>query len=576
MELPARTSKKLLRCSHWPLVSAFLADQLPNPCLSLLDLGCGSGELIAELGEDAANIKITGVDADPPAIHRATDEEPGHRFLQGSFEELPLLVGTTEYDCVLAILSLHHATNLFRACSEVTRHVRVGGRFVLIDLFSAQCDSFAQSVAQQLFFDHIRFLRPCLRTLHDFGWRRVLSFCVWRIGYFISTGGRAHMKDDYDRHLPPLLDRWRDALNLAMPDGEMRILMGSLLGYTWTRPSGRGGTLPDMPDESSAPIPRTSRAPENDASTNLVAINQTEKCDPSPRPSEVCGAAPGNASPTKEEPRSRLFWRLDRCVEILLAPVLVFIACMFVVVNPERDEALRALEILERFTLAVVAGFSTFNYQQTLDLLKRCRALRSAYFINILTAVNVFLFSLVIRYNRPSARLTGIVAIYAVFLVGNFFQVSRSVSSKYCADTLQGAILAFKSHKILLEDNIPTLIGYTSAVLLVVIGPRYYKIDETFLRFFAGGIAAFHLTLSVIRYSLEIHRNVIQVVLEDSKETDKVFGLINQIPRDVKWWRLAPAMCPVIALGAMEADIHHVTPESSWHWLMHLFGAGAI
>jgi SAM-dependent methyltransferase len=224
--------------SRWSLLSAVLSWELPPSCERLLDIGCGSGDLAARLVGRVRN--FTGIDQDEGCILKAAARHPssrGYQFLLGSFEDLDSAVGASTFDCAVAILSLHHASDITRTCQSVSRHLRVGGRFIIIDLFGNDCRNLVASVARQVFLDHIRYRDACLRTCREAGWQAVLRFFFWRVGYCLSLSGWKHIREDCARGLPPTLSLWHDALNVALPGGTERVLMGGLLLYAWTRPA---------------------------------------------------------------------------------------------------------------------------------------------------------------------------------------------------------------------------------------------------------------------------------------------------------------------------------------------------
>jgi len=224
--------------SRWSLLFAALSWELPFVCERVLDIGCGSGDLATQLAGRIS--KFTGVDNEEACVLRAAERHRGsrnHHFLHGDFENLDSLVGEAKFDCVVAILSLHHASNIARVCQSVSRHLRVGGRFILIDLFGNNSRTFIASVADQLLLSQLRYLRNCLCTCRQVGCKAVLRFFFWRIGYCLSLSGRRHMREDYARSAPPSLSLWRHSLSVALPGGTERVLMGGLLLYAWTRPA---------------------------------------------------------------------------------------------------------------------------------------------------------------------------------------------------------------------------------------------------------------------------------------------------------------------------------------------------
>src|SRR5581483_6474759 len=228
-----------------------------------------------------------------------------------------------------------------------------------------------------------------------------------------------------------------------------------------------------------------------------------------------------------------VLWRVDRGLEKWLAPILVGVVCLFVGSNSEHDQKLHLLENLERVVLAIVAAFATFNYQKTLDKLKRWTRERHAYLLNLLTAANALLFGLVIYFNKPTLRITGIVGIYAVFVTANVLQVCRSI--KQCSDRKKQAALVLEAYTFLLQENAPTLVAYSLAVAVIAAAPLFLSVDETLIKVFTGGIATFHLGLSVIQYSIAILPNdPVEVVLDKSEWSEEAYQRVDRIPVSIK------------------------------------------
>jgi SAM-dependent methyltransferase len=98
-------------------VAAFVLEQLPPPPVSVLEVGCGDGELAREL--DAVGYEVVAIDPEAPdgAIFRSVRlEEFDH---SGSFA------------VVVASLSLHHMGELGAAVDKIAGLLDPGGLLVL-------------------------------------------------------------------------------------------------------------------------------------------------------------------------------------------------------------------------------------------------------------------------------------------------------------------------------------------------------------------------------------------------------------------------------------------------------------
>jgi SAM-dependent methyltransferase len=98
-------------------VASFVREQLPQPPASVLEVGCGEGELAREL--DALGYDVVAIDPEAPAgpiFRRTRLEEFGER---------------SRFDAVVASLSLHHIENLGAAIETIASLLQPGAPLVL-------------------------------------------------------------------------------------------------------------------------------------------------------------------------------------------------------------------------------------------------------------------------------------------------------------------------------------------------------------------------------------------------------------------------------------------------------------
>ncbi|PIE68754.1 MAG: ArsR family transcriptional regulator [Deltaproteobacteria bacterium] len=101
-------------------------------CSAVVDLGCGSGSLLAVLGQKAD--KVIGVDCSPKMLELAeqrasSDKMPSLRI--GELEHLPLRDGETDFGIMSMVL--HHIVHPEAAIDEAARILRPGGGLLLVD-----------------------------------------------------------------------------------------------------------------------------------------------------------------------------------------------------------------------------------------------------------------------------------------------------------------------------------------------------------------------------------------------------------------------------------------------------------
>ena len=109
-----------------------------QPGQRLLDIGCGTGNLLTLLMSRSPAVEATGIDPDPAALRRARAKAARAgldvRYEQAYAGRLPLPDG--HFDLVLSSLMLHHLDEeeRGRALREVRRVLRPGGRLHLLDV----------------------------------------------------------------------------------------------------------------------------------------------------------------------------------------------------------------------------------------------------------------------------------------------------------------------------------------------------------------------------------------------------------------------------------------------------------
>jgi demethylmenaquinone methyltransferase/2-methoxy-6-polyprenyl-1,4-benzoquinol methylase/phosphoethanolamine N-methyltransferase len=114
-----------------------------EPGQSLLDVGCGTGDLVL-VAEARAKRKgiFTGLDPEPHMIAQANakaeQRSSAVSFVQGSIDAIPEADNT--FDVVTSSLMLHHLPEEMHApaIAEVFRVLKSGGRFVVVDFNPAK------------------------------------------------------------------------------------------------------------------------------------------------------------------------------------------------------------------------------------------------------------------------------------------------------------------------------------------------------------------------------------------------------------------------------------------------------
>lgn len=97
---------------------------------TLLDVGCGTGELLSLLG-DIEEISLVGVDPSVAMLDVARAKVPSARFLEGTAEQIPVESGSIDW--LVSTSLLHYVRDPFAARKEFRRVLRPGGTLVLTD-----------------------------------------------------------------------------------------------------------------------------------------------------------------------------------------------------------------------------------------------------------------------------------------------------------------------------------------------------------------------------------------------------------------------------------------------------------
>lgn len=153
--------------------------------LSVLEVGCGTGNLLVRAKRFEPHIRAVGCDPDPRALARARRKSRGHSgitFDRGYAQELPY--GDAEFDRVLSSMMWHHLDDDVKtaAAQEFFRVLRPGASLHLVD-FGGEVDDGGGVLARQIrrnahtagnLGDAIpRRLREAGFTCHQVGTRRI-------------------------------------------------------------------------------------------------------------------------------------------------------------------------------------------------------------------------------------------------------------------------------------------------------------------------------------------------------------------------------------------------------------------
>lgn len=109
----------------WKQAESLVELLAPKPGESMLDLGCGTGHLTAQIA--SAGVSVLGIDSSSEMIEEARRSYPGHRF---DIVDARHLAFANQFDAVLSNAVLHWIIEADLVVQGVSRALKPGGRFV--------------------------------------------------------------------------------------------------------------------------------------------------------------------------------------------------------------------------------------------------------------------------------------------------------------------------------------------------------------------------------------------------------------------------------------------------------------
>ena len=109
----------------WEKARGLLAWLEPRNGERILDLGCGTGQLSAEIA--ASGAQVTGLDRSPEMVAEARKKFPALLFAVGDARALPF---TEAFDAVFSNAMLHWIPEAQPVVEGISRALKPGGRFV--------------------------------------------------------------------------------------------------------------------------------------------------------------------------------------------------------------------------------------------------------------------------------------------------------------------------------------------------------------------------------------------------------------------------------------------------------------
>jgi len=137
----SRSAQLFCRSAPWRLVAGRVvlpwALQGAKPQGDVLEIGCGSGAMAAEVLRRHPDVRMTATDYDESMVvaARARLSPFGGRAVVRQADATALPFEDASFDLVLSFVMLHHVVRWEAAVGELVRVLRPGGRVVGYDLF---------------------------------------------------------------------------------------------------------------------------------------------------------------------------------------------------------------------------------------------------------------------------------------------------------------------------------------------------------------------------------------------------------------------------------------------------------
>ena len=106
-------------------------------CCSVLDVGCGTGMVLARIAAMNKGIALSGVDLSPEMVRIASERLGGKAVIRlCNICSEPLPHDEDSFDRVVCMSTFHHFPNPEKALTEMNRVVKPGGKLILADVTS--------------------------------------------------------------------------------------------------------------------------------------------------------------------------------------------------------------------------------------------------------------------------------------------------------------------------------------------------------------------------------------------------------------------------------------------------------
>jgi ubiquinone/menaquinone biosynthesis C-methylase UbiE len=173
-----------------PELLAFVAQRTPMAALSMLDVGCGTGNQVIANRTVMPHARWVGVDRSLGMLRQAQLKATDLAWIQTDSTTLPLQAQS--FDFITCQYAFHHVQDKEGMLREVFRVLRPGGRFVLSNI----CP---QDMADWLYYQYFPEAQGC--DYEDFWPPEAVLAVMEALGFMAVTVERQHLRYEQDLRL---------------------------------------------------------------------------------------------------------------------------------------------------------------------------------------------------------------------------------------------------------------------------------------------------------------------------------------------------------------------------------------
>jgi ubiquinone/menaquinone biosynthesis C-methylase UbiE len=176
-----------------PELLAFVALRAPLAGLSMLDVGCGTGNQVVANRPVVPHARLVGMDRSLGMLRQAQPKAPDLPWIQADSDTLPFRMQS--FDFITCQYAFHHMQDKAGMLREVFRVLRPGGRFVLSNI----CP---QEMEDWLYYQYFPEAQWC--DYENFWPPEVVLAVMEAVGFVTGTAERQHLR--YEQDLQVWLD----------------------------------------------------------------------------------------------------------------------------------------------------------------------------------------------------------------------------------------------------------------------------------------------------------------------------------------------------------------------------------